>query len=209
MSRRLLAVLLLVSVLTNIAFLARLRFPRAVEHAWLALHPVPAPRATDHVAGPAAALVVVIEYADFFCPFCAQLHPVLERLAEQGRIRWVYRHFPMLELHPRAGLAAEAAECAAGQGRFWPFAAGLYADHAALDTTGLRRYARLAELDTTAFDRCLRDQNRVATVERARREARELRLRATPTLYVNGKRFEGFASEAALLNAISRAERRN
>jgi protein-disulfide isomerase len=109
--------------------------------------PIPEPGPEDHIRGPAGA-PLVIEYADFECPFCAALH---ERLAELG-IRLVFRHFPVRSSHPRAWAAAGAAEAAAEQGRFWDMHDALFADHARLEDPHLWRRAEELGLDLDRFD---------------------------------------------------------
>jgi protein-disulfide isomerase len=109
--------------------------------------PIPEPGPEDHVRGPAGA-PMVIEYADFECPFCAALH---ERLAEL-EIRLVFRHFPVRSSHPRAWAAAGAAEAAAEQGRFWDMHDALFADHARLEDPHLWRRAEELALDLDRFD---------------------------------------------------------
>ncbi len=109
--------------------------------------PIPEPGPEDHIRGPAGA-ELVIEYADFECPFCAALH---ERLAEL-EIRLVFRHFPVRSSHPRAWAAAGAAEAAAEQGRFWEMHDALFADHARLEDPHLWRRANELRLDLDRFD---------------------------------------------------------
>jgi protein-disulfide isomerase len=109
--------------------------------------PIPEPGPEDHIRGPAGA-PVVIEYADFECPFCAALH---ERLAELD-VRLVFRHFPVRSSHPRAWAAAGAAEAAAEQGRFWDMHDALFADHARLEDPHLWRRAEELGLDLDRFD---------------------------------------------------------
>ncbi len=81
---------------------------------------VPVGPGRDHVRGPHEAPVTVVEYGDYECPFCGQAEPVVrELLADFGDVRYVWRHLPLTDVHPHAQLAAEAAEVAALQGRFW------------------------------------------------------------------------------------------
>lgn len=77
----------------------------------------------DHIRGAADAKVTILEYSDLECPFCKQFHPVLQQAAEEypDDVKWVYRHFPLAQLHPKAPHEAEAAECAGEQGKFWEF----------------------------------------------------------------------------------------
>jgi Thioredoxin len=127
-----LAVFSLCSLLLNGVFVFHLSHPsfwRDFKLSWL--HPPPV-RASDHVRGDSNAPVTVIEYADFQCPYCQQMHAALQTAVQEGRIRWVYRHFPLSSIHPLAFKEAEAAECAGAQGKFWEYADALFATQARL-----------------------------------------------------------------------------
>jgi protein-disulfide isomerase len=140
--------------------------------------PVPAPGEDDHCRGPASA-PLLIEYADFQCPFCAAVH---ERLS--GReVRLVFRHFPVRSSHPRSWAAACAAEAAAAQGRFWEMHDALWHDQARLEDPHLWRRATQLGLDLERFDA---RRHSDAVLERVRRDF-ESGVRAgvvtTPTLF--------------------------
>ena len=154
--------------------------------------PVPEPGTEDHFRGPERA-PLVIEYADFECPFCASLH---ERLAAL-EARVVFRHFPVRSSHPRAWAAACAAEAAAAQGRFWEMHDSLFADQARLEDPHLWRRAQALGLDLERFDAERRSE---AVLERVRRDFHS-GVRAgvvtTPTLFVlNGGPVEPIAASA-------------
>ncbi len=140
--------------------------------------PVPPAGAEDHVRGPADALVV-IEYADFECPYCA----VVDGRLQGRRLRRVFRHFPVRSSHPRAWAAACAAEAAGLQGRFWEMHDSLFADQARLEDPHLWERARDLGLDLERFDA---DRHGDAVRERVRRDF-ESGIRAgvvtTPTLF--------------------------
>src|SRR4030081_3006243 len=110
--------------------------------------------AVDHALGASHAPVTVVEYGDFECPNCKQAAPavmlLLERFAD--RVRLVYRHFPLEEVHPHALLAAQAAEAAGGQGRFWERHDLLFDNQSHLKLRQLRAYAERLELDMTRFN---------------------------------------------------------
>src|SRR5712692_11559947 len=97
----------------------------------------------DHALGPSHAAVTLVEYGDFECPNCKQAAPAVKLLLERftGRVRLVYRHFPLEEVHPHALQAALAAEVAAGQGKFWPMHDLLFDNQRHLDAVHLRRHA--------------------------------------------------------------------
>jgi protein-disulfide isomerase len=107
----------------------------------------------DHTIGPAAAAVTVVEYGDFECPNCKQAAPAVKLLLHRftDRIRFVYRHFPLEEVHPHAMQTAETAESAGAQGRFWPMHDLLFENQAHLKLHQLRGYAERLQLDMMRY----------------------------------------------------------
>lgn len=193
---RFLASLLAVSVLTNVALLLRLAYPAKWDTWRLSWYRPPSVTAEDHVLGSGA--TTVIEYGDFECPFCAGFHDAMRELAAEGTVRWVYRHYPLSAIHPQAVVAAEATECAAEQGRFWAFADALYAHQGNIDRAALTTLAAAVGANRHRFDACVDGggyQERIAAQVEA---ARRLGIRATPTFFVDGKRYEGFVSRDSL-----------
>src|SRR5579859_5969507 len=112
----------------------------------------------DHLRGPPAAKVTLVEYGDFECPFCARAEPVVRRLEEQfgDAVRFAFRHNPRSYDHPQAQMAAEAAEAAGEQGRFWPMHDMLFAHQHALEFDHLVDYAKSLDLDVDRFAAALR-----------------------------------------------------
>ena len=161
--------------------------------------PPPAPAPDDHVRGPAEA-TLVIEYADFECPYCAQADALLAKLP----LRRVFRHFPVPSKHPRAPALAHAVEAAAVQGRFWEMHDSLYADQGRIDDPHLWQRARELGLDVERFER---DRRSRAVAERVARDFRS-GVRAgvvtTPTLFVAGERRAGVPTRE-LLARLARA----
>lgn len=163
--------------------------------------------ADAHVRGPQDAALTVIEYGDFQCPYCARAHQLLEELApEFGGIRLEFRHLPLSDLHPLAEFAAEAAEAAAAQGRFWEMHDALYENQD--DVTDPQDLAALAEsldLDIARFAeeaKAHRYRERVqADVERARGDG----AHRTPTFIINGKPYHGDSDRESLAQAFSEA----
>ncbi len=114
---------------------------------------VPVSEDDDHIRGDAGALISVIEYSDFECPFCQRHHPTMQAMMEEvDDVNWVYRHYP-LSFHPNAQKAAEASECAAEQGKFWEYADILFEKGS--DNTQLVTYAEELDLDKDEFETCL------------------------------------------------------
>ena len=109
----------------------------------------------DHSLGPADALVTVVNYGDYECPDCRRRHREVEKMVDQltGAVRFVYRHFPLINVHPHALSAAEAAEAAAAQGKFWEMHRELYTHPDKLDERHLRHHAKKIGLDLNKFDR--------------------------------------------------------
>jgi len=197
--------LLAVSVITNVVVLARtapIDWHRAVHRD----QPVPAVTDADHVRGPSAARVTIIEYSDFQCPFCARFHEVLKAaVTADPDVRWVYRHLPLSSVHPMARPAAEAAECASEQGRFWEYADLLFQQQERLDDALLTAAARTAGLDAGLFDACRRSGRASARAVADATAFEEGHLAGTPVSFINGVRLEGAVSEAVLQKAIAAA----
>ena len=149
------------------------------------LHP---DEATDHFRGPSSAPVTLIEYGDFECPPCLQAHGALNiMLAHFGeQLRLVFRHFPLREVHPHAELAAEAAEAAGAQGKFWAMHDLLFANAQHLKEKHLLDYARQLELDIARYQNEVNDHVYLQRVQEHLLGARHLGVRSTPAFYVNG-----------------------
>ncbi len=150
--------------------------------------PVPDPGRDDHVRGPDAG-PLLIEYADFECPYCAALDARLTGLP----IRRVFRHFPVRSSHPRAWAAAGAAEAAAAQGRFWEMHDSLFGDQAHLEDPHLWRRAAALGLDLERFDA---ERRAPAVLERVQRDFRagvRAGVVTTPTVFVAGRAYVGAA----------------
>ncbi len=142
----------------------------------------------DHTLGPASAPVTLIEYGDFECPSCAQAcHAVDMLLAHFGEnLRFVFRHFPLREVHPHAEMAAEAAEAAGAQNRFWELHKLLFENSLHLDAGSLNRYAEQAQLDLRRFDYEMGHHVYMARIQEYIDGGARSGVRSTPTFFVNG-----------------------
>ena len=162
----------------------------------------------DHVRGPAEAPVTLVEYGDYQCPYCGIAEgAVRELLAEFGDdLRYVWRHLPLQDVHVNAQLAAEAAEAAAEQGRFWEMHDLLISHQDELRPADLRGYAEQLGLDDGRFWDDLRHRAHAARVARDVESADLSRVAGTPTFFVNGRRHLG-TYDAATLGAAVRAAR--
>jgi len=149
--------------------------------------------ADDHVWGPADAPVTVVEYGDYECPYCrGAFRDVQEMLHDyRGQIRFVFRNFPIPQLHAHAAQAAEAAEAASAQGKFWPMYELLLQPHARLDTDSLMSYAEAVGLDVPRFAEEVAEQRYAARIENDVQEGLRNGVNATPKFYVNGQRVDG------------------
>src|SRR5919107_1289790 len=163
--------------------------------------------ARDHVRGPEDAPVTLVKYGDYECPYCGQLHPVLEELRERSgeRVRFVFRHFPLDSVHPRARRAALAAEAAASQGRFWEMHDLLYERQDELGEEDLRRYAAELGLDLRRFEEDLTNDNHAWRIEEDRLGGDHAGGGGTPAFFVNGDRYTGTIDLDGLLAAVKEA----
>ena len=167
---------------------------------------VPVDPQHDHVRGPLEAPVTLVEYGDFECPYCGQAEPVVrELLAEQGDVRYVWRHLPLNDVHPHAQLAAEAAEAAADQGAFWPMHDLLLDHQDHLRAVDLIGYAGDLGLDVERFENYLRrdaaDDHIAEDVESADLSG----VSGTPTFFINGRRQHGAYDIGTLASAVRAA----
>ena len=137
--------------------------------------------------------VTIIEFSDFHCPFCVKAQTALAQvMARYGeRVKLVYRHFPIDQLHPQARRAAEAASCANDQGKFWAYHDQLYAAGADASPDRLKALAQAAGLDIQAFDQCLSSGKRQQAVQKDVDEAARLGIGGTPSFIINGRWLSG------------------
>ncbi|PYU29749.1 MAG: hypothetical protein DMG31_16245 [Acidobacteria bacterium] len=152
--------------------------------------------------GPQDAPVLIVEFADYECPYCQQIHPELNKLEEEfaGKVALAYKDFP-LPMHPRAEKAAEAARCAAEQGKFWEFHDALFDDHQ-MELAQLKEHARTLKLDAASFDQCLDAGEQAAAVRKDFAQAQRLGLTGTPAFFVNGHFLGGAVSYSTLREVV-------
>ncbi|WP_207939307.1 Na+/H+ antiporter NhaA [Actinomadura darangshiensis] len=163
----------------------------------------------DHIRGPARAPVTVVEYGDFECPYCGQAESVIrELLTDHGDVRYVWRHLPLNDIHPQAQLAAEAAEAAAGQGRFWEMHDLLLDRQDELAPKDLVRHAGDLGLDADRFRADLRRHNGAGRIAEDVDSADLSGVSGTPTFFINGRRHVGAYDIATLSAAVRGARKR-
>jgi len=172
-------------------YLGKLKAKTAVR---ITLEP---PRQTVSAAGrptrgPAGAPIEMIEFSDFQCPFCLRAFPTVRQVLDTygTRVRLVYRHFP-LPNHPNARPAAEAAECAAVQGKFWEYHDRLFADQSKLSDGDLKKTAADIGLDATKFNACVDSHETRSAVEADVAAGTEAGINGTPAFFVNGRLISG------------------
>ena len=154
--------------------------------------------------GAANAPVTLVEFSDFHCPFCKQVQPTLTQLLARypGKVRLVYRDFPIDSLHPQARRAAEAARCAQDQGKFWEYHDLLFAEAPKATPEDLGRFAQQVGLDLAKFEPCLSGGIHRAGVQRDLDEGSRLGVNGTPAFFINGRSLSGAQPLEAFARAI-------
>jgi Na+/H+ antiporter NhaA len=163
----------------------------------------------DHIRGHHDAPVTLVEYGDFECPYCGQAEPIVrELLAENDDdLRYVFRHLPLSDVHPHAQMAAEAAEAAGAQGRFWEMHDALLAHQDELNPRDLYRYAEQLGLDQERFAEDLRRRRFAPRIAADVASADASGVSGTPTFFVNGRRHQGVYDVATLTREVRAARR--
>jgi protein-disulfide isomerase len=163
----------------------------------------------DHVQGPPDAPATLVEYGDYECPFCGQAHPIVRAVQRRlGRqLRFAYRHFPLTEIHPHALGAAEAAEAAGAQGRFWPMHDLLFENQHALDDRSLVRYAEALGLDVPRFVTEIAEHTHEPKIREHFMSGVRSGVNGTPTFFINGIRHDGPWDVDTLTEALLEAAR--
>lgn len=156
------------------------------HHAFELTPPV---RAVDHVLGPDRAPITVVEYGDFECPTCKQAAPAAKLLLERfaGHVRVVFRHYPLEEVHPHALHAAEAAESAGAQGKFWQMHDLLFDNQRHLKLQQLHGYAEQLQLDMARYTAEMDDEIYLQRIREHQQSGHDSGVRGTPTFFVDGR----------------------
>jgi protein-disulfide isomerase len=175
--------------------------PRTDFHLVAAVTPV------DQTLGPEHAPVVVVEYGDFECPSCKQAAPAVKLLLErfEEQVRFAYRHFPLEEVHPHALLAAEAAECAGAQGKFWQMHDLLFANQEHLKPKHLHGYAEQIGLDMARYTAEMDDRVYLQRVREHIDSGLRSGVRGTPGFFVNGRIHDVSFGIRSLFDAVEAA----
>ncbi len=163
--------------------------------------------ANDHSQGAEKAAVTLVEYGDYECSYCGAAYPIVKKVQKKmgGKLRFVFRNFPLTQVHPHAHRAAEAAESADAQGKFWEMHDALYENQDALDDNNLTAYAEKIGLDDKKFKKDLQND---AFRERIRHDFTggvESGVNGTPTFFINGIRYDEAVDYETLLAALEAA----
>lgn len=177
------------------------------------MKPMPAPRLVlpvserDHIKGPTTAPITLVEYGDYECPYCGQAYYIVKEMEQLlgNMLRFVFRNFPLTNIHPHAQHAAEAAEAAGGQGKFWEMHDTLFENQRALDDPHLLKYAEMIGLDPEQFTRDMTEHCYAARVREDFLSGVRSGVGGTPTFFINGSRYEGSYDLDSLLAGIQEA----
>jgi protein-disulfide isomerase len=174
---------------------------------WQAALTLPVQDDRDHIQGTPDAAVTLLEYGDYECPYCGAAYPIVKQLQEAigDGLRFVFRNFPITTAHPHAEQAAEAAEAAAAQDRFWPMHDLLYENQQRLSPEDLLAYADRLGLDTERFGRDLAEHVHAARVHDDFMSGVRSGVNGTPTFYVNGVRHDDSYDFDTMLGALRQA----
>jgi protein-disulfide isomerase len=161
----------------------------------------------DHIQGPATAFVTLVEYGDYECPYCGQAYIVVKALQRQlgDQMRFVFRNFPLTTVHPHAENAAEVAEAAGAQHKFWPMHDILFEHQSALSDRYLKEYAAQLGLVVLRLTREMVEHRYAPRVREDFMSGVLSGVNGTPTFFINGLRYDGSSDPVSMLEAIERA----
>jgi protein-disulfide isomerase len=162
----------------------------------------------DHILGPANARLVLVEYGDYECPHCKRAASIVDAIIAKfgNELTFGFRHFPLGKIHRHARLAAQAAEAAGAQGKFWQMHAQLFAHQDALEAENLASYAAELGLDVARFEKELADGIYVPRIQEDISGGVRSGVNGTPTFFIQNKRFNGGYELESLVNALKSAQ---
>jgi protein-disulfide isomerase len=154
---------------------------------------VPVSIGLDHIRGSVNAPVTIVEYGDFECPYTGMAYPIVKEIIKQfgDKIYFVYRNFPLNDIHPHAQHAAEAAEAAAAQDKFWQMHDYLFEHQKALDDNHLLEYAQKVGLNVDRFKKEMSGHVYAPLINKSLKSGIDSGVEGTPTFFVSGERYEG------------------
>jgi protein-disulfide isomerase len=162
---------------------------------------------SDHSQGPASAKVTLVEYGDYQCPHCAAAYPIIKAVQERlgVRMRFVFRNFPLNQAHPYAELAAESAEAAGAQGKFWEMHDALFENQEQLGQPLIETLVKRLHLDTARFEADLESRHFQAHVKHDFMGGVRSGVNGTPGFFINGARYDESWDEESLTAALLKA----
>jgi protein-disulfide isomerase len=163
----------------------------------------------DHSQGPATAAVTLVQYGDYECPYTRRSTWVVQAIQQQlgDQLRFVFRNFPLTEIHPHALHAALAAEAAAAQGKFWQMHDYIFHHQHTLEDSDLEQFAEAVSLDMQQFAHAMAEQRALARIEEDVEGGERSGVQGTPTFFINGVLYRGSWEHDALLAALQAASR--
>jgi protein-disulfide isomerase len=158
----------------------------------------------DHVIGNPKASIDLVEYGDYECPYCGAAYPIIKKIQAdlKSDLKFVFRNFPLIEIHPHALHAAMAAEAAALQGKFWEMHDLLFENQQFLTPKDLVKYAQKLNLDMKAFETAMESKHIKGRIDKDFDSGIRSGVNGTPTFYINGEKYNGYTEEASLLQAL-------
>ena len=161
----------------------------------------------DHIQGPDTATVTLVQYGDYECPYTRRSTWVVQAIQQQlgDQLRFVYRNFPLTEIHPHALHAAFAAEAAAAQGKFWQMHDTIFHHQHTLEDADLEQFAEAVGLDMQQFARDMAERPYISRIEEDLQSGIRSGVRGTPTFFINGVLYPGSWEQEALLAALEEA----
>jgi protein-disulfide isomerase len=176
------------------------------DHMNKTLKPVLPMSEYDHIQGQIAAPFQLVEYGDYQCPYCGEAHSVVKEIQERmgDKLCFAYRNFPLSDMHPYAEHAAEAAEAADAQGRFWEMHDLLFENQDALEDENLAEYATELGLDAKRLMAEVREGAHSARIQKDYRSGEQNGVDGTPVFFVNGELFEGEPTADDLIAALTK-----
>jgi protein-disulfide isomerase len=164
----------------------------------------PTVSARDHIQGPATAPLTLVEFGDYECPYCGEAFPVVQRLQKAlgKKLRFVFRNFPLTQAHPYALMAAEAAEAAALQGKFWEMHDLIYENQELIGPDSLASWAKQLGLDIEAFAASIKQGDITKRIKEDRMSGIQSGVNGTPSFFINGRRHDARPDYESLWAAL-------
>ena len=165
---------------------------------------LPVSSSRDHIQGPQKAPITLLEYGDYECPYCGQAFSMVKLVQDLlgNNLRFVFRNFPLTQIHPHAQHAAEAAECAGAQNKFWEMHDILYENQQALEDENLLEYAKVLELDMSRFQDDFYNHTFALRVREDFLSGIRSGVNGTPTFYINGMRYNDSWDQETLTKTL-------